>query len=296
MMATGFLLAAIGIGSGCRTYRVRLQGVELPPPSTARPHSEEGGGSRAGQHNNLGVFLERQGDLEGALRQYKLAQKQDPSLTVAFVNAGNVNLQLGNLAGAVFYYREALRLEPDQPRALNNLAWVYLLQGERPEEAVDLVKRALAADPLHPYLYLDSLGWALWQAGREEESLAVLKEAVETTPEEEAALLGEAHYHLGMIYLAREEYDAAAQHFRKSLEYYRPPGREREIEIYLSTAMPSAACPPSQWISPGFQYITRSTMTPTALVDSTSVESWSCLPATARALTVARAPGSTANS
>lgn len=43
-------------------------------------------------------------------------------------------------------YREALRLAPDQPEALNNLGWSYVMQGKWTKGA-DLLQQAAAHDP-----------------------------------------------------------------------------------------------------------------------------------------------------
>lgn len=226
------VLAAGLVLSGCSSYRVRWQGVELPPLS-ARSRPEEDDVSRAARLNNLGVYLEERGDLKGALEHYRAALGIDPLLTVAYINAGNAHLRLGNLPSASSHYRRALEVEPDHPRALNNLAWVYIQQEGSADEAIALARRAIEADPGQRYLYLDTLGWALWNAGRGDDALEILEEAREVTPEEKTALLGATHYHLGVIYRERGEDKTARRHFRKSLEYGSSPETEREIRKLL---------------------------------------------------------------
>ncbi len=199
------------------------------------PPSLPGSKTTAAGHNNLGIILEEGGNLSGALAQYRLALKADPELTVAYVNAGNICLKLKNFVGAEYYYRAALSLNPDNPRALNNLACLYLQKNEKIPEAVILIRKAISADSAHSYLYLDSLGWALYQNKEEEEAIRTLKTALEETPEEEIYLLPETHYHLGLIYREKGEGDKALSHLRKSLELTGSPSRKEEIRSLLNS-------------------------------------------------------------
>ncbi len=230
---TALILAVVVclLVTGCSGYQVTVQGINLdqlpgesPDEGPAQTSAEE-----AAHHNDLGVILEKDGDFERALQQYKIAQQKDPRLIEAFINAGNVSVKLNNLAGAEYYYRRALRRKPDHPRALNNLAWIYLLQKRKISSAITLLGKAVAADPDHRYLYLDSLGWAYYLDDRAAEAISVLKSALKETPPEDKYLLGEANYHLGVIYRAQGKREKATTHLKKCLELN--PSAERELEI-----------------------------------------------------------------
>ena len=225
-----FLPALIG---GCSNYRVSLQGVDLELLSQTFSPRSLPPSPPAAEHNNLGVILEQEGNFSGALAQYRLALQADPELTVAYVNAGNVCLKLNNFAGADFYYREALDLDPNNPRALNNRAWLYLQKEEEIPRAITLIRRAISADPDHSYLYLDSLGWALYRNGEIKEAIPTLQAALKQTPAEETYLLSETHYHLGRIYRKEGEEEKAVSHLRKSLELTDSPSRKSEIRSLL---------------------------------------------------------------
>jgi len=217
--------------SGCSSYRVTVQGVTLDHFIESRPVAADSMASKrkATYHNDLGVLLEREGELTDALEQYRLARREAPDLVLAYINAGNVNVKLGKLTEAEHLYHQALELDPDQPEALNNLAWVHILRGENLDEAITLLDRAIQADQKNHYRYLDSLGWAIYRDGRADEALDTLKKALSETPPEEKYLLGETHYHLGLIYRGEGEIKLAEEHFRKSLEIY--PDSERDEEI-----------------------------------------------------------------
>ena len=217
--------------SGCADYRVTIQGVNLDHFIASRPVDSDSLAVKrqAAAHNDLGVLREREGDLTGALEQYRIARKQDPELVLAYINAGNVKVKLNKLTAAADLYRQALQREPDQPEALNNLAWVYLLRRKNLPEAINLLNQAIRADPENRYRYLDSLGWAMWIGGRREAALSTLTDALTETPPEEKYLRGETHYHLGLIYHEQGDKQLAEAHFRQSLEEYPAPEREEAI-------------------------------------------------------------------
>ncbi len=216
--------------AGCSSYRVVVQGVEVDRMIASRPADPEEEKRLAAFHNDLGVLLEAEGDLEEALEQYRTARAIDPGLVAAYVNAGNVRFKLGDLEEAKRLYREALEREPENPRALNNLAWVMVMEDRDLEEAVELLERALAADPEHQYRYLDSLGWARYRRGETDAALAILREALEQTPEEETYLLAETYYHLGVILRETGDREGAVFHFQQSLQHQADPGRQKELE------------------------------------------------------------------
>jgi superkiller protein 3 len=59
---------------------------------------------------------------------------------------GNVLTELGRLPEAVTHYREALRLNPDNPEACFNLGVALLKQGQK-EEAIQQLQQALKLKP-----------------------------------------------------------------------------------------------------------------------------------------------------
>ena len=225
---------------GCSSYRVYVQGIDLDHFIESRPVAPDAQEVKreAAYHNDLGVLLEREDNLEDALEQYRLARRKDPTLVLAYINAGNVYVKLNKLTEAEKFYRQALDREPDQTEALNNLAWVYILLQENLRSAIGLLEQAIEVDQENRYRYLDSLGWALYREGRVEEAIQTLNTAIEETPPEETYLLGETYYHLGLIYHEQGERRAADEHFKKSLELY--PSPEREAELRKITEEPGS--------------------------------------------------------
>ncbi len=95
-------------------------------------------------------------------------------------------------------FREALRLNPDQPQVLNYLGYSLVDRGEKLPEALALIERAVAAQPEAGYI-LDSLAWALFRLGRFDEALAPMEKASLLEPVDPVVTdhLGDVYWQVG---------------------------------------------------------------------------------------------------
>jgi Flp pilus assembly protein TadD len=93
-------------------------------------------------------------------------------------------------------FRQALKLNPDQPQVLNYLGYSWVDRGENLDEALDMIKRAVALSPNDGYI-VDSLGWAYHRLKRDDEAVTTLENAI-------ALKGGDAtiNDHLGDVYWA----------------------------------------------------------------------------------------------
>jgi len=71
----------------------------------------------------------------------------------------------GDAKGAERVLRDLIAKDPLDANALNSLGYMFAERGERLDEAISLLQRALKIEPDNPS-YLDSLGWAYFQQGR----------------------------------------------------------------------------------------------------------------------------------
>ncbi|MBA7714086.1 hypothetical protein ES703_123100 [subsurface metagenome] len=55
------------------------------------------------------------------------------------------------------YYKKAIKKEPQNADAYNNLAWLYYVQGKNLDEAESLVLRAMQLNPSKSDTYKDTL-------------------------------------------------------------------------------------------------------------------------------------------
>jgi tetratricopeptide (TPR) repeat protein len=77
--------------------------------------------------------------------------------------------------------RQMLAAEPRNAETLNYLGYLLAERGQKLDEAIDLIERALDLDPGNP-AYLDSLGWAYFKDGNIEEAEKHLVPAAERLP------------------------------------------------------------------------------------------------------------------
>ncbi|MEW6615106.1 MAG: tetratricopeptide repeat protein [Thermodesulfobacteriota bacterium] len=106
------------------------------------------------EHLTLGVAYEKKGELDPAIKEYKLAAKKLP---LAYLYLGNVYFQKGELYKAEKNYREAIRKDIQNADAYNNLAWLYYTKKENLEEAERLVLKAMDINPSRDNIYRDTL-------------------------------------------------------------------------------------------------------------------------------------------
>lgn len=91
-------------------------------------------------------------------------------------------------------FQAAIALAPNQPGLLNFYGYSLVERGERLEDALGMIERAIALDPENGAI-VDSLGWALYRMGRMDEALPHLERAAALEPTD--AVVND---HLGDIY------------------------------------------------------------------------------------------------
>jgi tetratricopeptide (TPR) repeat protein len=117
----------------------------------------------------------------------------------------------GRFADAERALRGVLAKDPQDANALNSLGYMLADHGQRLDEAVDLVQRALKIEPTNPS-FLDSLGWAYFRQGKLELADAPLTQAAERLPTSSTV-----HEHLGDLRFKQERYEDAVAAFERSL-------------------------------------------------------------------------------
>jgi tetratricopeptide (TPR) repeat protein len=161
-------------------------------------------------HYTLGNALKDQGDLEGAARCYRAAIALDPKLAVAHTNLGNALKAQGDLEGALRCYRAALDADPKLVTAHYNLG-LALAEQKDLEGAVRCFRTALEFDPKDAPIH-NSLGNALKAQGDVEGALRCYRAALEIDPK-----LVTAHYNLGLALAAKNDLEGALRCYRAAL-------------------------------------------------------------------------------
>ena len=98
-----------------------------------------------------------------------------------------------------------LEVQPDNPLASNNLAYVMLQQGGNLDVAFSMAQTARRQLPDNPSS-ADTLGWAFYQKHVYTSAVTLFKEAVQKEPDN--ALF---NYHLGLAYAKSGQVNLAKQ-------------------------------------------------------------------------------------
>jgi tetratricopeptide (TPR) repeat protein len=106
------------------------------------------------EHLNLGVTYEKKGELDSALKEYKVASKKLP---MAYLYMGNVYFQKNEYDKAETCYKKAIKKDPANADAYNNLAWLYFIKRENLEDAEGLALKAIELNPSKKAVYIDTL-------------------------------------------------------------------------------------------------------------------------------------------
>jgi tetratricopeptide (TPR) repeat protein len=100
------------------------------------------------------VAYERKGELDLAMREYKTASKKLP---VAYLYLGNAHFQKNEMQKAETFYKKAIKKEPQNADAHNNLAWLYYTQRKKLDEGESLALKAIDLNPTKEHIYRDTL-------------------------------------------------------------------------------------------------------------------------------------------
>ena len=103
-----------------------------------------------------------------------------------------------------------LKLSPDQPELLNYLAYSWVDQGRRYQDALTMLEKARSLRPYDGYI-VDSVGWAYYRLGRYEDAAQTLEAAVLMVPGDPTINdhLGDALWKAGRKMEARYQWDQA---------------------------------------------------------------------------------------
>jgi tetratricopeptide (TPR) repeat protein len=159
----------------------------------------------------LAAAQRQTGDLAGAestARRLRTVAPEDPR--GMYVLAQILEAR-GEFEGAERSLRDILQRNPSDATALNYLGYMFAERGQRLDEAVDLVQRALKIEPGNPS-FLDSLGWAYFRQGKFDLADPPLTEAAAKMPNNSVI-----QDHLGDLRFKQQRFADAAAAWERSL-------------------------------------------------------------------------------
>ncbi len=136
---------------------------------------------------------------------------RDDDLLFGLMAQAIVLTKIGKFDDAQKKYESALKLDPGNPVALNNLAFVLVDSVKKPQEALPYAERAEGIAPRDPNT-LDTLGWVLAEMGRLADAEGTLLQALVNDANNVPA-----NYHLGVVYQRMGNKDDAKQRFEAAV-------------------------------------------------------------------------------
>ena len=150
------------------------------------------------------------GNPDAAIALWQHWIEKHPKDAIALSVVAQIEESKGDKTKAQDFYRQALKLEPEQVLASNNLAYLMLESGQNVDEALQLAQTARRGAPNSPAT-ADTLAWVYYYKGRFLTARDLLEETVKTAPQSASI-----QYHLGMIYNKTGDKASATLHLKKA--------------------------------------------------------------------------------
>jgi tetratricopeptide (TPR) repeat protein len=162
-------------------------------------------------HMNLAMVLVGQNRKAEAESELRACVKLGIADWKTYLFLGGLYLEQKKLTDAVPAFRQALKLQPENPVIMNNLGYTLLELNTNLKEALDLIKRAIKGMPSNT-AFRDSLGWAYFKTGDLVGAERELLQAAKANPNSPAIL-----EHLGDLYRKMERKPDAVSYWRAAL-------------------------------------------------------------------------------
>lgn len=156
-------------------------------------------------------ILKDRGNTAEAIAAFQDLVKRSPDNESLVLEYANLLEKSGRVADAERALRELLAKDPLDANALNSLGYLLAEHGQRLDEAVELVRRALEVEPGNAS-FLDSLGWAYYRQGALDLADPPLTEAAAKMPASSVI-----QDHLGDLRFKQQRFGDAAAAWERSL-------------------------------------------------------------------------------
>ncbi len=200
-------------------------------------------GTLIGVQFALGDLLRMEERFDEAEAAYTAAIDLKPEIGaddwILFFYRGICHEQSKDWAAAEADFRRSLELNGNQPQVLNYLGYGLVDRGEKLDEALGMIEKAVAADPEKGYI-IDSLAWAYFRLGRYEDALVPMERASLLEPVDPIVTdhLGDVYWMVGRKLEARFQWRRALSFdpTEKDADRIR-----RKIEVGLDVVMTDEA-------------------------------------------------------
>ncbi len=191
---------------------LREEGNPAETERILRQEIESGSSSAINFYLALAALYEGQEKFDVAEGVLLDAREKFPTETKVIFSHGILLDKKGDAQGALAKMEEVLRLEPDNPYALNYVGYTWADQGIRLDEALHYIARAVELRPDDGYIR-DSLGWVYFQRKEFLRAVEELEQAIAMVKSDATI-----HEHLGDAYRETGEREKALAQYEQARE------------------------------------------------------------------------------
>jgi tetratricopeptide (TPR) repeat protein len=177
-----------------------------------------------GVYVRLGETYRKKGDTKAAVNAFRKAKELlpndiQPHLQLALLLDGT-----GQHEQALPIYQQILKLQPDNPVALNNLAYLMAEAGGDLDQALALAERAKQKLPADINV-ADTLGWIYIKKNLSDNAVTIFRDLVTRKPD-----VSTFRYHLGMALYQRGDKAQARKELQTALQLKPAPAEAAKIK------------------------------------------------------------------
>jgi tetratricopeptide (TPR) repeat protein len=176
----------------------------------------------------LGVMQRQLGQFDTSLASFEQAGNADPKNVSAFLNQALICDALGKKKEATDSYNKVLAIDPDNPLALNNLAFMMADSGANLDQAMTWAERAKKRAPSNADIS-DTLGYVYYRKNLNSEALRIFRQLSQEHPQNY-----QFHLHLAMALLKNGEKQAAKDEATKALQSAGTPAEKDKVNSFVS--------------------------------------------------------------
>jgi tetratricopeptide (TPR) repeat protein len=160
----------------------------------------------------LGETYRLKGDLNMAMDFFRKASKAAPNDTLSLLQLSLLMEGTGKGDQAKPIYEQIIKLEPDHPVALNNLAYIKAQEGGDLDSAMTMAQRARQKSPDSTAI-ADTLGWIYYKKNMTEESIRLFTDLIQKEPKNPVF-----RYHFGLALLQKGDRPSARRELETAMK------------------------------------------------------------------------------
>lgn len=176
----------------------------------------------------LGDTYRRAGDLKSAADSFNKAKELAPNNVTPYIQLALLYDTTGRKAEARPLYEQSLRLQPDHPVALNNLAFMLADSGIDLDQALTMAQRAKQQQPNDGNVS-DTLGWIYIKKNLSDSAIAIFRDLVKNEPERTTF-----RYHYAMALYQKGDKVSAKKECEAALRANPPKDEEAKIRDLMA--------------------------------------------------------------